>query len=77
MMAMRVDMTVEMTLNAVVDIMCGFGVVFFVAGLYWFGRTLIILWQLLFRMTYKAKVEALCLMPRSLPTLAISAGFKW
>jgi hypothetical protein len=42
MMAMRVDMTVRMMLNAVVDIMCSFGVVFFVAGLYWFGRTLII-----------------------------------
>jgi len=42
-MAVRVDMTVEMTLNAVVDIMCSFGVVFFVAGLYWFGRTLFIL----------------------------------
>jgi hypothetical protein len=42
MVAMRVDMTVEMMLNAVVDIMCGFGVVFFVAGLCWFGRTLII-----------------------------------
>jgi hypothetical protein len=39
MVAMRVDMTVEMMLNAVVDMMCGFGVVFFVAGLYWFGRT--------------------------------------
>ena len=77
MVAMRVDMTVEMMLNAVVDIMCGFGVVFFVAGLYWFGRTLIILWQLLFRMTYKAKVEALCLTPRSLPTLVIFGGFKW
>ena len=76
MVAMRVDMTVEMMLNAVVDIMCSFGLVFFVAGLYWFGRTLIILWHLLFRMTYKAKVEALCLTPRSIPTLAISAGFK-
>lgn len=77
MVAMRVDDVVRMMDNDVVDIVVYFGVVFFVAGLYWFGRTLIILWQLLFRMTYKAKVEALCLMPRSLPTLAISAGFKW
>ena len=75
-MAVRVDMVVEMMLNAVVDIMCSFGVVSFVAGLYWFGRTLIILWQLLFRMTYKAKVEALCFRPQLPPTLETSAGFK-
>jgi hypothetical protein len=76
MVAVRVDMMVRMMLNAVVDIMCSFGVVFFVAGLYWFGRTLIILWQLLYRMIYKAKVEALCLMPRLPRTLVIFGGFK-
>ncbi len=41
-MAVVVDMVVSVMLNAVVDIMCSFGVVFFVAGLCWFGRTLII-----------------------------------
>ena len=33
-MAMRVDMVVEMMLNAVVDIVLSFGVVFLVAGLF-------------------------------------------
>ena len=33
-MAVVVDMVVEMVLNAVVDIVLGFGVVFFVAGLF-------------------------------------------
>lgn len=78
MTAIVVDTVVRMMDNDVVDIVVYFGVVFFVAGLYWFGRTLIILWQLLFRMIYKAKVEALCL-PRLLallPTLAIFGGFK-
>lgn len=75
-MAMRVDMTVEVMLNAVVDIMCSFGVVFFVAGLYWFGRTLIILCPLLFRMIYKAKVEALFFRLQLPPTLATSVGFR-
>ena len=76
MVAVRVDMMVRMMDNDVVDIMCSFGVVFFVAGLYWFGRTLIILWQLLYRMIYKAKVEALCFRPLPPPTLATSAGFR-
>lgn len=78
MTAIVVDAVVRMMDNDVVDIMVYFGVVFFVAGLYWFGRTLIILWQLLFRMIYKAKVEALCLhqLLALLPTLAIFGGFK-
>lgn len=42
-MAVVVDMMVEVMLNAVVDMMWGFGVISFVAGLCWFGRTLIIL----------------------------------
>jgi hypothetical protein len=43
MVAIRVDIMVEVMLNAVVDMMWGFGVISFVAGLCWFGRTLFIL----------------------------------
>lgn len=60
MVAIVVDTVVRIMDNDVVDIMVYFGVVSFVAGLYWFGRTLIILWQLLFRMIYKAKVAVQC-----------------
>ena len=42
MTAIVVDTVVRMADNDVVDIVVYFGVVFFVAGLYWFGPTLII-----------------------------------
>lgn len=75
MIAIRVDMEVSVTLNDVVDMMCGFGVIFFVAGLCWFGRTFIILWHHLYPGIYKAKAEARSLT-LALLTLVRFVGFK-